>query len=168
MGEGQAPEARGEQAGARLAICVVYVVAPGTEWLLRLQLRKIAETTTVPYRIFAAVPRATERARKILARWSERVEIVPMEASDLRGSAEHAHYLDQLVAEAAAHDVTHVATLDMDSFPVAIGWAERLTAQLTPDRPFAAVLRRENGDRNLPHPSGFLCDIAYYRGHRPR
>ena len=49
-------------------------------------------------------------------------------------------------------DATHFATFDMDSFPIADRWLERALA-LAPGAPVAAVLRRENGDVCLPHPS---------------
>lgn len=161
-----APGGGADSGKMRLAICVVYVVRPGSEWLLRLQLRKIAETTSVPYRILAVAPRATEMALGILNR-RKKVDLLTVPPGPTKGSPEHAHYLDALVAEADQRGFTHFATLDMDSFPVTPHWAERLAARLGPKLPFAATLRAENGDTYLPHPSGLLCDMEFYRKEKP-
>lgn len=150
----------------RVAICVVYVCDPGQEWLVDLHLRKIRETTRVPYAILAAAMRVTDAVRARLAA-SPDVVLVDVPPTELRGSPEHAHYLDALVAEAERRGFTHFATFDLDSFPVDGRWLERLVARLGPDRPFAAVFRAENGDVNLPHPSGFLCEMAFYRSQHP-
>lgn len=150
----------------RLAICIVHGARPGGEWIVRLQLRKIAETTGGDFRVLSAVPRATDKMLAILRRrpW---VEIADLPEPGVRGSAEHAWYLDRLVAEADRQGFTHFATLDVDSFPVRPGWAADLAAQLHPGRPFAAAQRLENGERNLPHPSGLLCRMDFWRAARP-
>lgn len=151
----------------RLAICVVYVIEPGWEWLLDLHLRKIRACTTVPFRILAATPRLSEAAREMLEACPE-VVFPDLPPTSARQGAEHGHYMDGLLAHAAAGDFTHFATFDADSFPLAPGWAERLIARLGPATPFAAVLRAENGDRILPHPSGMIGEIDFIRTHAPR
>jgi hypothetical protein len=150
----------------RLAICAVYGARPGSEWIARLQLRKIAETTTVEHRVFAAAPRATARMLAVLGR-RDTVEIADLPEPGVRGSAEHAWYLDRLVAAAAGRGYTHFATLDVDSFPIRRGWAEALAARLGPSCPFAAAQRAENGEIALPHPSGLLCRTDFWQAARP-
>jgi hypothetical protein len=77
--------------------------------------------------------------------------------TDLRGSREHAFHLDGLAQQALAAGVTHVCTLDVDSFPIRDDWVDVVAAQMPDASGLAAVLRVENGDTALPHPS---CTFA--------
>jgi hypothetical protein len=109
-----------------IALMVVYVVrSPDDEMLLRLHLDRIARHTAVPYRIHAATPRITERGTEML-RADPHVELCPTSPSTDLGSREHAHHLDQLLERVRAGDASHVATLDLDSFPVADRWHDTL------------------------------------------
>jgi hypothetical protein len=81
------------------------------------------------------------------------------------GSREHGAYLDALLAAAMATDATHVATFDLDSFPIVDDWLGRITAMLPPGADVAGVLRRENGDVCLPHPSGTVLTRAFVDAH---
>lgn len=144
----------------RLAILVVYVVRDEDDLpLLDLHLARIARHTTVPYTILGVAHRATDTARARLEA-DPNVRLCPVPETDLRGSREHAHYLDALVPIALATDATHLVTLDVDSFPVADGWVDTLIAAAAASG-LAAILREENGDRVLPHPSGLLASRAF-------
>lgn len=151
---------------ATLAICCVYICKPGLEWLIELQLEMISRNTDVDFRIFAAVVRSSPETLSILQS-NRYVKVVEVPRTALRGAAEHGHYLDALVKEACREDFTHIATFDPDSFPVKPGWFTECAKCLTDERPLAAVLRLENGDTALPHPSGLIFRTDFYRRHRP-
>lgn len=149
----------------RLALLVVYVLPDDdTEWLLQLHLDQIARTTTVPYRIYAAAPRVSPAAWDLLAARPE-VEIHPTPAFDQIGSREHAHHLDALMHRALSDgDASHLATFDLDSFPIAGGWHDRLLDGVSAPG-VAAVLRRENLDTVLPHPSCIVLPRDFATAH---
>ncbi len=147
----------------RLSILVVYVVRDADdEALLALHLDRIARHTTVPYRIHAALPRVTDAARERLETRAE-VTVWPTEPSSDRGSREHAHHLDALMARAAPEAASHVVTLDLDSFPVADAWQDTLLAGT--DDSVVGILRRENGDVLLPHPSCTMLPRSFLEQH---
>jgi hypothetical protein len=60
-----------------------------------------------------------------------RVEVCECEHTDLRDALEHGFYLEQLVKCAVQDDVTHIATLHVDSFPISSHWAEGLASKLS-------------------------------------
>lgn len=137
----------------RLAILVVYVVRDDDDLpLLDLHLDRIARHTSVPYTIHGAAPRVTPAARARLEAEPD-LRLVDLPPTDARGSREHAHYLDGLLPIALESDATHIVTFDVDSFPVIDDWVDRLLAAAPPESGLAGVLREENGDRVLPHPS---------------
>ena len=147
----------------RLAILVVYVVrSDDDERLLRLHLDRIARHTSVPYRIHAATPRVTPAAEALLAECPE-VVVWPTPAFEQFGSREHAHHLDALLEHAVTDDASHISTFDLDSFPIVDGWHDVLLAS-RPER-VAAILRRENGDVLLPHPSCTLLPRSFVEQH---
>jgi hypothetical protein len=92
---------------------------------------------------------------------------VDVEATELRGSREHAWYLDQLVAHALTTGATHLCTLDVDSFPVRDGWVGAVAARMPDDSGLAAVCRLENGDSALPHPSCTFARRDFYEQFHP-
>jgi hypothetical protein len=148
----------------RLAILVVHVVrSPDEEALLRLHLDRIERHTTVPYRIYAATPRVTDTARALLAARPD-VEVIATPPATDRGSREHAHHLDALVPHALADGADHLATMDLDAFPVVDGWHDVLLDP-APAPGVAGILRRENGDTVLLHPSCLLLPTATLRAH---
>jgi hypothetical protein len=137
----------------RLAIAVVYHLTSDDDLpLLELHLGQIARHTSVPYTIHAATNRASDAAREMLRSHRE-VRCVDIPTTHMRGSREHGYYLDALVASALDHDASHVCTLDVDSFPIRGDWVERIVELAPPTSGVAGVLRRENGDIALPHPS---------------
>ncbi|MGZ4675012.1 MAG: hypothetical protein ACXVJ7_03120 [Acidimicrobiia bacterium] len=148
-----------------LRLLVVYVVRDDDdEFLLDLHLDRVARHTTVPYRILAATPHVTARAAAVLAARPD-VEVVPIPPFGERGSREHAHHLDALLARAVADtDADHLGTLDLDSFPVRDAWHDLLLAP-SPPPGIAGILRRENGDTVLPHPSCLLLPRRFVEAH---
>jgi hypothetical protein len=104
----------------------------------------------VPYRVLAATPRLTDGARARLNR-SARVEAHDGSPTAERGSREHAHHLDALLARALEGPASHLVTLDLDSFPVRDAWHDHLVGAAPTG--IAAILRAENLDTVLPHPS---------------
>jgi hypothetical protein len=85
----------------------------------------------------------------------------------MEASFEHAFYLDRLLREAAEDGCTHLAAIDSDSFPVLPGWPKVLLQRMGKTR-FAGVLRSENLDTNLPHPSGLFMDRSFLLERAPR
>jgi hypothetical protein len=137
----------------RLAIAVVYHLTTDDDLpLLELHLDQIARNTSVPYTIHAATNRASDAAREVLLSHSE-LSVVDIPLTPLRGSREHGYYLDALLASALDDGATHVCTLDVDSFPIRNNWVERIVDLAPPTSGVVGVLRRENGDIALPHPS---------------
>jgi hypothetical protein len=148
---------------AHLAILVVYVVRDDhDEELLRLHLDRLERHTTARYTIYAAGPRLSESATARLAATPD-LELCPTEPFPERGSREHAHHLDGLLAHALAGPADHFVTLDLDSFPVADAWHDRLRTASTSG--IAAILRRENLDTVLPHPSCTFLPRGFVEDH---
>ena len=148
----------------KLGILVVYLVAEEDERLLEIHLSQIEKTTSVPFRIYAA-------ANRLLPRFRERIERLPyvsvcqIPATTLRGSGEHAHYLDRLVEIAAADGVTHICTFHLVSFPVSAGWVEKITAEMRGDCVLAGVERSELDQK--PVTEFMIFTREFYVAHRP-
>ena len=151
----------------RLAILVVYLVRDDTELdLLQLHLERIARHTHTPYSLYAAVNRATPRAREMLAS-TPNVIVCDIAESDQRGSREHAYYLDGLAVRALDGGASHIVTLDVDSFPIDDGWVDVLATTAPSDSGVAGILRAENGDVALPHPSCTLIRRDFFERFTP-
>jgi len=146
----------------KLGIACVYYYEEAEQSLLNLQLSSILRTTTqVQYRVYAAANRLQEPLREQLGA-IEQVEIVDLPNFSGSGSAEHAYYLDRLLRHAIEQGCTHVCTLDADSFPMTVGWPEKLCSKLEAEHTrVAAVFREENGDTFLPHPCGFFSTAEF-------
>ncbi len=159
----------------KLAILIVYVAKKEWQWLIDLQIDQIRKKTAeLDYQIYAVAPRAPMAIKQSLENSTEvklvEVPQLPKETRklDMGASIEHSYYLDALVAASCADGFTHFATFDIDSFPIRSGWATELAAQLSSTKPLAAVLREENGDFDLPHPSGLFCLMSFYRKFQPQ
>jgi hypothetical protein len=148
----------------KLGILVVYLVTEEDERLLDIHLSQIEKTTSVPFRIYAV-------ANRLQPRFRERIESLPyvticqIPMTSLRGSGEHAYYLDRLVEIAVADGATCICTFHVDSFPACSGWAERITAELRGDCVLAGVERSEL-DRK-PVTEFMMFTRQFYVAHRP-
>ncbi len=152
----------------RLAILVVYYLVDDSDLpLVSIHLDRIAQHTAVPYTIYATAERCPEAGRELLRSRSE-VRVCSVTRSEARGSREHSVYLDALMRVALEDpEITHICTLDVDSFPVADRWLDHLLTVTPPASGLAGVLRLENGDTALPHPSCILATRAFFERFRP-
>jgi hypothetical protein len=159
----------------KLGLCCVYYYGPDSDWLLDLQLRYIASTLAgYDYTVYAAANRLQPELRRTLEATPQvRIIALPQFQGDattgawMEASFEHAFYLDLLLREAADDGCTHLAAVDADSFPVLPGWPDVLLQRMGSMR-FAGVLRSENLDTNLPHPSGLFMARSFLLEHTPR
>ncbi|MFM7061254.1 MAG: hypothetical protein ACKOZL_08735 [Actinomycetes bacterium] len=151
----------------RLGILVVYFLKDDEDIpLLTLHLDRIERHTKVPYTIYAVANRVTARARSIIgARPNVRICDVP--TTPLRASREHGYYLDTLLPIALADGVSHICTLDVDSFPIDDRWIDVLLEAAPPSSGLAGILRAENGDVALPHPSCIFAGRDFFDEHMP-
>ena len=149
-----------------LAILVVYFLSSDDDLpILDLHLDRIERHTRVPFQVYGAANRVTAAVRARLAdrSWLQVCEIEPTE---LRGSREHAFYLDALMARARADGADRIATFDVDSFPIDDAWHEVMGTAARASG-LAGILRVENGDTELPHPSGLLVHTEFLDRHEP-
>ncbi|MBM3675061.1 MAG: hypothetical protein FJW88_08915 [Actinobacteria bacterium] len=160
--------AAADGAGVRsVAILVVYFLRKDTDQqLVQLQLDRIARHTSVPYTLYAAANRATATTRGLLAA-TPNVALCDVPETELRGNREHAHYLDALVQQALDDGASHLVTLDVDSFPVRDDWIQSLTTAAPPASGLAGILRAENGDVALPHPSCTFARRSFFEQYGP-
>jgi hypothetical protein len=147
-----------------VAILTVYVVRDDADAaLLELQLDRIARHTSVPFTIHAVARRVPEPIRERLRRHPA-VRLLDPPVHPGSGSREHAAYLDLLLADARAGHASHFVTFDLDSFPIADDWLDRVDA-VRPGAPVAGILRVENGDVCLPHPSCTVLTREFVETH---
>lgn len=160
----QAPTGAGV---THLGILVVYFLKDDRDLpLLRLHLERIARHTHVPYTLYAVANRVSHRARALIEA-QPNVRICEVPPTNLRASREHGYYLDAILPIALADGVSHVCTLDVDSFPIADDWVDVIVRAAPPASGLAGVLRSENGDVALPHPSCVLARREFFEEHRP-
>lgn len=144
-----------------LAILVVYYLASDDDLpILDLHLDRIERHTHVPFRVYGAAHRVTPAVRRRLEDRSW-LQICEIEPTPLRGSREHAYYLDALMQRARAGGAERIATFDVDSFPIDDAWLDTLGTAAASGGGVAGILRVENGDTVLPHPSGFLAHAEF-------
>ena len=149
----------------KLGILVVYLVAEEDERMLELHLAQIEKTTSVPFRIYAA-------ANRLLPQFRARIQNLPfvsicqIPTTALRGSHEHAYYLDRLAEVAAADGASHLCTFHVDSFPVRQGWAEQLAGNLRGNCVLAGAQRDQTHD-SKPTTEFMLFTREFYLQHRP-
>jgi hypothetical protein len=138
----------------KLGILVVYLVSPEAGWVLEKHLEHLAKTKPfMSFRIYAAVHKLEDRYRSMLRRF-DFVKVIDLPPKSLRGSEEHGTYLDMLAAHAVRDGCDFVCTFDVDSWPICDDWIEVSWNLITQNRAVAAaILRAENGDTVLPHPS---------------
>ncbi len=157
-------------APVKLAFAVVYVARGGSLTVVQRHLEYIRRyAPACEWWIEAVAHRADPALRDMLADVPVHVhgpDDIP--SFPQRGSVEHAHYLDALVAAALRRGATHVCTLDEDSFPVRADWLEQSLAHLAAGHALVAPLRAENRDTDLPHPSFLLTTADFIRETSPR
>jgi len=130
----------------KLGIIVVYAVKQENDKLLELHLSQIEKHTHVPYTIYGSANRLLPEFRQKLMQ-HPKVKICECEHTELRDAAEHGFYLEQLVKCAILDNVTHLAILHVDSFPIRSDWAEELAGKLSDHCVLAATIRDEEYDR---------------------
>jgi hypothetical protein len=134
--------------------------------ILRLHLDRVARHRKVATTTFVAAPRVSPAARAMLDAQPDTV-VCDLPAIDLIGSREHAHFLDALVPIALDAGVTHLCTLDVDSFPVRDDWLQVVAGSIPEGGRLAGVCRVENGDTALPHPSCTLAPRSFFEPDPP-
>ncbi len=152
---------------SRLGILVVYFLKDeGAIPLLALHLDRIEMHTKVPYTLYAVANRVSKTAWKMI---SERpnVKIVEPPLTSLRASSEHGYYLDAMLAVALSDGVSHICTLDVDSFPISDTWVDILVNAAPEESGLTGILRAENGDVALPHPSCILARRDFFERFTP-
>ncbi len=151
----------------RLGIVVVYALKHDDDVrLLELHLERVARHTHVPYTLFATMPRLSETARRLVLA-APNVVLCDIAPTERRSSREHGYYLDAMVPLALAAGVSHVCTLDVDSFPIDDGWVDALLQAAPPESGVVGILRAENGDVALPHPSCIMAPRAFFERYEP-
>ena len=151
----------------QLAILVVYYLVDDADLpLLRLHLDRIAQHTSAPYTLYAATNRVTTQARVEIAA-QPNVVLCVIPPTELQGAHEHAYFLDAMVKVALADGASHLVTLDLDSFPIRDDWVEVLQAAAPPESGLTAILRVENGDSVLPHPSCTFARREFFERYEP-
>lgn len=149
----------------KLGILVVYLVAEEDERLLDIHLSQIEKTTSVPFRIYAA-------ANRLLPRFRAKIEGLPfvsicqVPTTTLRGSPEHAYYLDRLAEIAVADGASHICTFHLDSFPLCSGWAEKIIEEMRGDCVLAGAQRDERKDQK-PSTEFMIFTREFYIEHGP-
>jgi hypothetical protein len=149
----------------KLGILVVYLVAEEDERLLEIHLSQIEQTTSVPFRIYAA-------ANRLLPRFREKIQRLPylsicqIPTTTLRDSSEHSYYLDRLVQVAVDDGATCICTFHVDSFPVCAGWVEKITAEMRGNCVLAGAERDERMD-SKPVTEFMIFTREFYLAHRP-
>jgi hypothetical protein len=152
----------------KLGVLVAYLVDDDFVWMLKMHLNYIVQNTKdVEFKIYGAQVKLSETALQVLQGYDD-VELVDIPPTPKKKSEEHAYFLDHLADAAIAQGCTHIATFDVDSFPVKKNWFSDLWPRLTEQKPVIAVSREELGDIGLPHPCGILCDVAFHKAASPQ
>jgi len=151
----------------KLGLAVVYHVLPDSEALLQIHLDRFRRHTKVPYVIHGAPLRLPEKFLPQLAAPDLRLHSLKPPLNVLN-YVEHSFLLTELLNRAAADGCTHLATLHVDSFPLADHWAEFLAGTLTEQAPVAAVLEEMEGDPMArPNLAGMMMLATYWNSARP-
>ena len=146
---------------------VVYFLRDDADMgLLQLHCDRVARHTNVPYTIYATANRCSTEAKRLVAAQAH-IEMVEVPNTQLRGSAEHGYYLDALLNVALQGPATHMCTLDVDSFPIVDNWIDIVAGELDPGSGVAGVLRLENADTALAHPSCIFGTRDFFERYHP-
>lgn len=144
-----------------LGICVVYLAqGPDGFALLDCNLAQLKRHTRGPHRIYGCCP---DNDAATCQRLTEHGVIVhPALERNPDISQEHSALLDALVDRAIAEGCDHVATFDMDSWPVLEGWDQFYADLLTDESPVAAIVRTELGD-NFPFAAFTMLRAGFWQ-----
>lgn len=147
----------------KIGIATVYLVPEGFHWLFELQLSQIRKNTT-NYKIYAADVKLDKYCKKIIKE-SKDIQLCDLEPVSDFPNKQHGESLAQLLKIAADDGCDWVITLDMDSFPVANNWVEKITDLLSYTDGVVAIQRNENGDTYYPHPCGTCLSKDFIKKH---
>jgi hypothetical protein len=144
-----------------LAICVVYLAheAEGLA-LLDFSIAQIRRVTAGPYRIHGCCPGNDAAIMRRLAGQGVIVHEAPPRHEHI--SQEHSQLLNMLADRAKDDGCTHIATFDMDSWPVLPGWDERYASIVGPAAPVASIVRTELRD-NFPFAAFTFFPAGFWR-----
>lgn len=154
----------------KLAIVVVYYVGADESDgnLITLHQSFIQKYTPKElYQVYASANRLPSHLYATLKAFPN-TQVCEIPSTCEQGSREHAYYLDALIQTAFQDGATHVCTLDVDSFPIREGWVDYLRSKLNGHKSLVAILREENNDTELPHPSCIFFDRDFYDRYSPR
>lgn len=146
-----------------LGICVVYLLRyRDSEYFLHTSIARLKAYTKGPFRIYGAIARnsAPTTAGLLAEAGITLVELTAKE--ELAGASEHANLLDLLVDNAVEDGCTHVATFDMDSWPVVDGWDMLCAARINDAEPVIAAVRREE-NTHFPFPGFTFFPASFWR-----
>ncbi len=154
-----------ETAGPTAILVVYYLAEPSDLPILREHLDRIERHTKSPFVVYAATERLLPGGHDLLAErhWVRTCELSPVAG---RGSREHGAYLDQLARQAMADGCLRLVTLDVDSFPIDDRWLEIALAGAEASG-VAGIVRTENGDTVLPHPSWTVIERSFWEAVQP-
>jgi len=144
-----------------LAICVVYL-AHEVEGLalLDFSIEQIRRVTKGPYRIHGCCPGNDDQIMSRLANHGVVVHEAPARHPHI--SQEHSQLLNVLVDQAKDEGCTHLATFDMDSWPVLPDWNECYADLVNSAAPVASIVRTELGD-NFPFAAFTFFQADFWR-----
>lgn len=143
-----------------LVILTVYAAEPRFFDLLEIQARFVASTCTgIRYKVLAIPLRLPTKEQHAIQDLIP-VQWVKPKVHEFVDKWEHGFLLDQLLAIALQQSPSWICILDPDAFPIRSNWFSSLTASLQGQRGIASILRKENGDIFLPHPSFLLFEAS--------
>jgi hypothetical protein len=143
----------------KLGIICIYII---DNPLLDVHFNFIDKYTSCPYTIYSAISKI--EPERVLS--NPHVKVFNIRRPGGGASEEHTFYLRRLTDIAVKDDITHLAILHADSFPIKINWAEELAGKLNDKCVLAAIQRKEDQDLK-PHCSGMFFTKDFYVKYHP-